>query len=327
MSLGFATRSFERVLHPGSPLPPPAVVETLRRRFLSLLEEDLDNAERGVYPRELLNVTWSEYLRVLPEAIADAPRIFARVRRGNFTDLPPVAADRYPSYYLRNFHWQTDGWFSRRSARLYDFSVELLFGGTADVMRRMALPPVAQALRDRGHAQGEGARVLDIACGTGRFLRQLHGLAPKARLYGVDLSPPYIDQARALLSDIPDLTLLADNAESLPFRAELFDVVTSVFLFHELPKDVRRRVAREAFRVLVPGGTFVVNDSAQLSESSEIAFSLESFQRLYHEPYYKGYLSDDLAQMLAECGFEVLETRPHLVSKVVTARRPASAAS
>ena len=41
------------------------------------------------------------------------------------TDLPAhVDRSRYPRYYLRTFHWQTDGWLSERSARLYDPSVE-----------------------------------------------------------------------------------------------------------------------------------------------------------------------------------------------------------
>ena len=43
---------------------------------------------------------------------------------------------RYPAYYLQNFHYQTDGWLSADSARLYDFQVETLFLGSADTMRR-----------------------------------------------------------------------------------------------------------------------------------------------------------------------------------------------
>jgi hypothetical protein len=41
----------------------------------------------------------------------------------------------------------------------------------------------------------------------------------------------------------------------------------------------------------------------------------------YHEPYYKGYLRDDLSAMLGECGFEVVSAEPFLVSKVVVARK------
>ena len=99
-------------------------------------------------------------------------------------------------------------------------------------------------------------------------------------------------------------------------------LATSVFLFHELPADARRRVMREAWRVLKPGGRFVVCDSAQLADSADIADALYSFPATYHEPYYKSYLRDDLAAVMDECGFEVETSVPHLVSKVVVGRKP-----
>jgi ubiquinone/menaquinone biosynthesis C-methylase UbiE len=248
------------------------------------------------------------------------PRVLLRRFRGRFDDLP-ASVDRrdYPKYYLRTFHWQTDGWFSDRSARLYDASVEFLFGGTADVMRRMAIPPIVEAVRG-----ARKPRILDVACGTGRFLRQLGAAVPKAKLYGLDLSPNYLKRAQSVLSDAADVSLAVDNAEAMPFADGFFDAVSSVFLFHELPWDVRRTVAAEAWRVLKPGGTLVVCDSAQLSDSGMLEDFLEFFHRSYHEPYYKGYVRDDLAAMFAETGFEVEDTTPWLVSKVVVARKPAT---
>jgi len=100
-----------------------------------------------------------------------------------------------------------------------------------------------------------------------------------------------------------------------------------VFMFHELPKPVRRRVTREVRRVLAPGGRFVICDSAQLSDSGEVADVLLGFPESYHEPFYRGYLSDDLSAVMSDCGLTVTESRSHLVSKVVVGekRRPARA--
>lgn len=324
VSLGLATRAIHRMIRPEHRVPPRAAIDALHQRFVALLTDDLDNVERGVYPRALLDLPWGDYLKVVPEALRDGPRLVARARRRAHDDLPSdVPRDRYPAYYLRNFHWQTDGWLSDRSARLYDLSVEVLFGGTADVMRRMAIPPVVSAIGDApsGRPRGDGARVLDLACGTGRFLLQLQRALPGARLYGVDLSPNYVDRARALLADVPEVTLLADDAEALPFRDGLFDVVTSVFLFHELPRDVRRRVLGEARRVLRPGGRLVVCDSAQRADASELAFFLDAFGDLYHEPYYKSYLADDLEALFHEAGFVEVTARSHFLSRVVAGTR------
>lgn len=327
LSLGVGGRLVSTLLAPSAPLPRSDSVRELRRRFEALIEEDLANVERGAYPRDLLyQFPITEYLSRLPEALTDVPRFFWRSYRGNFADVPVGdGRDRYPDYYLRTFHWQTDGWLSSRSARLYDASVEFLFGGTADVMRRMAIPPVT-ALRAAARQRRGGAplRILDIGCGTGRFLRQLVRALPDAQLFGLDLSRHYLAEARRRFDPSQDVSFVVENAETLPFSSGYFDAVTCVFMFHELPKPVRRRVAREVRRVLAPGGRFVICDSAQLSDSAAVEDVLLGFPKSYHEPFYRGYLSDDLAGVMGEAGLAVIESRPHLVAKVVVGekRRP-----
>jgi ubiquinone/menaquinone biosynthesis C-methylase UbiE len=303
------------------PNVPPAKTATrlLDKRYKDLLERDLDNARRGYYPAELLHqFPTTEYLKLLPNGFLEFPRIFWRRAKKRYDDLPPVEnRETYPAYYLRNFHWQTDGWLSDRSARLYDVSVEVLFMGTADVMRRMALPSVVEGTRDDEHP-----RILDLACGTGRFLRAMHAAIPHAKLYGVDLSPNYLKRAHEVLAHIPGVSLVQENAENLPFRDDSFDAVTSIFLFHELPRDARRNVIKEMFRVLRPGGTATIVDSAQMEESSEISQFLESFPAIYHEPYYRGYLNDSLGKTMEEYGFELKVSEPHFVSKLVVGKKP-----
>lgn len=300
-------------------LPPAPARDALQRRFERLLDQDLAAARQGIYPQAVLFRTGlREALKVLPSGVLELPRVVSRARRKGFGELPASADPaRFPSYYRRTFHWQSDGWFSERSARMYDPGVDLLFGGTADIMRRMILPDLVRHLR-----RVAAPRVLDVACGTGRFLDQLHLALPGARLYGLDLSAPYLKHAQARLAHVPELSLVAENAEAMPFADGTFDAVSSVFLFHELPKDARRNVMREALRVVRPGGTFAVIDSAQADDSPELMWFLEQFPVLYHEPYYKGYLADPLPRALEEVGFEVLDDRPAFVSRVVIARRP-----
>jgi hypothetical protein len=76
------------------------------------------------------------------------------------------------------------------------------------------------------------------------------------------------------------------------------------------------------WRVLRPGGVVVIEDSAQLSDSGELAFFLGRFSREFHEPYHAGYLRDDIGACLAAEGFELPTTETHFVSKVVIARKP-----
>jgi hypothetical protein len=58
-----------------------------------------------------------------------------------------------------------------------------------------------------------------------------------------------------------------------------------------------------------------------------MAFFVQNFHRIYHEPYYKGYLSDPLPEILRGAGFEIVADRDHFVSRAVIARRPAAASA
>jgi ubiquinone/menaquinone biosynthesis C-methylase UbiE len=308
---------------------PPArdrVLErAVRARYWALLAADFDNAQRGVYPAALLfDVPFSGYAGNVPRFLLDAPRILERIEAKNHRDLPPhVDLSAYPAYYRRTFHWQTDGYFSRHSAALYDLTVELLFIGTADVMRRQLLAEVV-----RRKPPGK-VRLLDVGMGTGRFLRQAASALPGSELSGVDLSPWYVSHARELLAGSARgaagagvvARLETANAEALPFPDGSFDVVTSIFMLHELPRRVRRAALEEMHRVLAPGGVLVLEDSAQPSESRELTPALDQFSRDMHEPFFADYLDDDLGALVAECGFGSVTTAPHFVCKVVSATK------
>ena len=292
----------------------------LRERFRALLDRDLENVRAGLYPKALLfQIPFGTYARTLPKMLWDLPRVLRRMRAGNHQDLPPgVNLDRYPRYYLRNFHWQTYGYFSRHSAQVYDLTVEFLFLGAADIMRRQVIPPISRLLAERGRSD---AILLDIDCGTGRTIRQIATAHPALRLFGVDLSLHYLQVAREALAGLPRVSLAVENGESLPFKDGSFDVVTSVYLFHELPHEARRRVVAEAYRVLRPGGLLIIEDSIQVTESEKLAFFMGKFADDYHEPYYQEYLQDNFDEALREVGFQVQSVEAHYVSKVFVARK------
>jgi len=306
-------------------LAAPSVIKSLQGRMVELFEEDWRDAEDGLYPRALIEgLPWLEYARAAPGLVADLPRTRARIARDDFNELNKDASpERYPRYYARNFHYQSEGYLGHTSAKLYDLQVELLFGGTADVMRRRLIPPVVRFARSRGHSRARPLKLLDVACGTGHLLGMLGLALPDARLTGIDLSPQYIARARATLPRGLDLSLLVDDAERLPFLDQQFDAVTNVYLFHELPRDVGQRVLAEMVRVVRPGGLVVVADSLQIADAPELQAELNKFPERFHEPYYKGYIQDDLATRVREAGLTVLEQKCAFLTKVVVAERPA----
>lgn len=307
---------------PQSSAPPPDRMK-IRAAFRALFDADRANIEAGLYPspRDFGPGKLMKALRQSRDFFADARLVNERRDRGGATEARALdPSGRYPAYYRQNFHFQTDGWFSRRSARLYDTQVEVLFTGAADAMRRIALAEVSREIRGKDQRK---VALLDVACGAGRFLEQLMDAFPRVRATGADLSPAYVEEAAERLAPWPSARVIEANAESLPFDDGTFDVVTSIYLFHELPPRVRSLVAMEMARVVKPGGFVVFADSIQTGDDPNLDRMLEAFPGWFHEPYYASYLAEDLDAIWGEAGLVRERGMTAFLTKVRTYRKPA----
>lgn len=302
----------------------------LRDRILrsrdALLAQDWHDAEVGVYPMSLLfDNPWQDFIAYYPVMWIDMTSTWERIRERQYQKFSEgVNTEGYPNYYLQNFHHQTDGYLSDLSANLYDLQVEILFNGTAEPMRRRILAPLKAGLNNFSHIPQWQWRILDVACGTGRTLRSIRFTLPKASLYGVDLSAAYLRKANELLSEFEDHLpqLLQANGEELPYVDEYFQGATCIFTFHELPPMARQNVIAEAYRVLQPGGIFIICDSIQAIDTPELMPIMENFPIMFHEPYYKHYVQDDLVKRLESVGFTDVRTENHFMSKYWIASKP-----
>lgn len=230
----------------------------------------------------------------------------------------------YPRYYRQNFHYQTDGYLSDHSARIYDHQVEVLFYGAADAMRRQCLVPLARFLRDEA-AAGRGIarqRLLDVACGTGSFLTFVKDNYPRLPVTALDLSPYYLAETRRRLAPWSRTAFLHGDAASLPVADGGIDIVTCIYLFHELPETVRDRVVHELARVLRPGGICILMDALQFGDQPDLDALLDGFPILFHEPYFLNYCRDDLDARFRAAGLAVQEIETAFFSRLMVLRKP-----
>jgi SAM-dependent methyltransferase len=78
-----------------------------------------------------------------------------------------------------------------------------------------------------GHSLA-GRRVLDLACGTGRYLRVLYERG--ARAVGIDLSEVLLEEARRVFASVPARPpLVRADMRRLPFAEATFDLTLSMF--------------------------------------------------------------------------------------------------
>ena len=302
------------------PLRPVPSTNELLAELGQLLFADAMAVREGTYPP-------------MSEA-ADTPRAYLERVRAMLDDLPSALARRanedaasakatpmaqdLPEYYTQDFHFQTGGYLTEDSARLYDVQVETLFLGAAGPMRRAVLGPIIEAVRGRDQRQ---LALLDVACGTGRFLRQVRQALPAIGLTGLDLSTTYLAEAERQFSGLRGAAFTAGNAEAIPVAAASQDIVTATFLYHELPPEVRRQVTAEIARVLQPGGTFVFLDSLQMGDRPGWDGLLEAFPVRFHEPYFRHYSIDDLEAQFTDAGLAKVETRCVFLAKMMVRRK------
>ncbi|MEQ1615037.1 MAG: methyltransferase domain-containing protein [Hyphomicrobiaceae bacterium] len=261
----------------------------------------------------------ADHLARLRLMMADLPGALERRQTADASTARQMPdAEGLPDYFTQDFHFQTGGYLSADSAKLYDVQVETLFYGSANAMRRSGLRPVAEFIRGKDQRR---LSLLDVACGTGRFLRQIRLAFPALKLTGVDLSQPYLDEARRHMGDLRPAALVQGNGEALPFSDASQDIVTSIFLFHELPALVRRHVTTEMARVLKPGGILLFIDSLQIGDRPGWDGLLEAFPHRFHEPYYTQYTTDDLDGLFADAGLEAVSSQPVFLSKRMVRRK------
>ncbi len=120
-------------------------------------------------------------------------------------------------------------------------------------------------------------RIIDIGCGEGRFSRLLTNLG--AEVTGLDLTEGLIDSARELA--VGDETYLVGNAEDLSgIEDESFDIAVSYIVLVDL-LDYRRSI-RAAYRVLRPGGRFIVCNVHPMRTSVPLGWVNQGGKKLFY---------------------------------------------
>jgi ubiquinone/menaquinone biosynthesis C-methylase UbiE len=99
----------------------------------------------------------------------------------------------------------------------------------------------------------DGARVLDVGCGTGRWLR---------RYVRKNSHPVGLDATQGMLQHAFGITcpLVVASAQSLPFKSNTFEIVSAITVIQHIPPTEQTQALREIARVLQPGGYVLLID-------------------------------------------------------------------
>jgi len=164
----------------------------------------------------------------------------------------------------------------------------------------------------------EGETVLDLGSGGGiDVLLSAKRVGPTGKAYGLDMTDEMLALAREnqRRAGLANVEFLKGEIENIPLPDDSVDVIISNCVIN-LSAD-KKRVLREAFRVLKPGGRFAVSDVVLRGEvPDEVRKSV-----LLWVGCIAGALQDsEYVSALAEAGFEAIEIEPTRIYKIEDAR-------
>src|SRR5437879_3543772 len=153
-------------------------------------------------------------------------------------------------------------------------------------------------------ALGEAVQgsVLDVACGPGILSA---AIAKAARdVVAFDLTPQMLKKAAQRCSEagVDNVTFREGNAAALPFANAAFDAAVTRLSVHHF--DRPKRVIEEVFRVLRPGGCFVIADviSSELPAEAELQNAIEILRDPSHVRMLPG---SELTSLVRNAGFAI----------------------
>lgn len=119
-----------------------------------------------------------------------------------------------------------------------------------------------------------GAKILDLGCGTGLELEHYFKINPSAKTTGIDLTESMLNALRNKFTE-KDLTLVCGSYFDIPFGENTFDAAVSVESLHHFTKEEKIPLYAKLCKALKNGGYFILTDYFALSYEDERTFRNE----------------------------------------------------
>jgi ubiquinone/menaquinone biosynthesis C-methylase UbiE len=249
--------------------------------------------------------------RQLPELIQRYRGITAGETRGSLALDPTV---KIPAYQSRiDTHCIPGGYFAELAdddvyvGARYDIGLNLFSRGQRGARNDRAARHSIAMLK-KYLPEFSPRRVLDLGCGIGNTTLPFAETWPDATVTGVDLSAPALRYAHARAESLGFAVHFRQaNAECTGLAADSFDVVAAHILLHETSRAALDRILAEAFRLLRPGGVFLVADVPRhlTAKTPFEQYSAAWDAQHNNEPFFGALLFDvDLGEIAVAAGFD-----------------------
>lgn len=120
----------------------------------------------------------------------------------------------------------------------------------------------------------DGARILDLGCGTGLELGFYFEINPRAEVTGIDLAEGMLRELKEKFAD-KNITVIWGSYFDIPFEVCCYDAAVSVESLHHFTQEEKTGLYRRIAGALTEGGYYILTDYFAQSDESESAFRTE----------------------------------------------------
>jgi SAM-dependent methyltransferase len=259
-------------------------------------------------------MTWSSVRptieRHLPRLIAGArATAAARRKRGSLRLNPALPIPR--DMQKLDIHLMPGGFHTEQTAddvaagAMYTHGTNVFGAGFKLRARGGGVAKSIAKYLEARHPEFRPRKILDLGCTTGGNLLPYLEVFPECEGFGVDVGAPLLRYAHARTESLGlRVHYSQQDAQSMDFPDDHFDIVCSSFFLHEHAPAVSRRVFREALRVLKPGGIMVHMELPPSALTDPYySFYLDWDAYYNNEPHYAAFRALDLRAEVLRAGF------------------------
>lgn len=159
----------------------------------------------------------------------------------------------------RNINLETNEWYNEYYEKKGKDRNDLLTNPEVLFQHLAFEESIISALRNASNLDRKHSRILDVGCGSGTGLGGLIriGFLPD-NMFGIDIIEQRIIEAR---KSYPNVNFVSDNAENMPYKTGMFDMVMESTMFVQLTDErLSQIISQEMLRVTRPGGYLLLID-------------------------------------------------------------------
>lgn len=161
-------------------------------------------------------------------------------------------------------------------------------------------------------------RILDLGCAAGHSTVPYKSVFPDAEVYAVDVAAPMLRYAHARAESLSvPIHFSQQNAESMDFEDDSFDLIVSHILIHETSTKALRNIMKECRRVLKRGGLTVHSETPPYKGMDDYdAFILDWDAYNNNEPFWSKSHEFDPVEAATQYDFDPGKTFEALIPSV-----------